>query len=237
MYNVSVFKFKGVIMEVVENITLAKRVCLLEVNRIVKGNFCAKDLKTLTGITKFLDKPEIDVSNSLTARDYRDGWVYVLNHLGEDLSCLTLLDIHDEVIKSERLNGRFSLCLGGTGTYFRTESDPVATITGSSYITEVPNPEEIHQTLMSFNEMEDAEDKALTTTLWIMRAQPFQDGNKRTATLVGNKILTENGKGVLHIKEKYKDDFIKKLIDYYETNDMDDIKSFMQDNIQKTKKL
>ena len=37
--------------------------------------------------------------------------------------------------------------------------------------------------------------------LYGMRSQLFWDGNKRTSMIIANKIMIENGKGIITIKE------------------------------------
>ena len=62
-----------------------------------------------------------------------------------------------------------------------------------------------------------------------MRTQMFYDGNKRTAQLLANRILIENGAGVLSIHVEDQKAFIKKLVKYYETDDEEDVSSFVYD--------
>lgn len=71
---------------------------------------------------------------------------------------------------------------------------------------------------------------AITIMLWIMRSQMFIDGNKRTAMLVANKIMIQNGCGIISIPIDCQSEFYKLLIEYYETNDMSIISKFIYDN-------
>ena len=66
--------------------------------------------------------------------------------------------------------------------------------------------------------------------LWIMRTQIFRDGNKRVATIMANKVLIENGKGILSIPVKLDGVFKTMLVEYYETNEMDKLKSWLYEN-------
>ena len=63
-----------------------------------------------------------------------------------------------------------------------------------------------------------------------MRSQIFWDGNKRTSMIVANKIMIENGCGIITIKEEYIKDFNRLLTEYYNTNNMDSIMRFIYDN-------
>lgn len=71
---------------------------------------------------------------------------------------------------------------------------------------------------------------AINIMLWIMRKQMFIDGNKRTAMLVANKIMIENGCGIISISIEYQSEFYKLLIKYYETNNQDEITKFLYEN-------
>ena len=61
--------------------------------------------------------------------------------------------------------------------------------------------------------MECCVEKAVALMLWIMRTQPFKDGNKRVATLAANKILIEDGKGLLQVPVETILEFKKLLIE------------------------
>ena len=73
-------------------------------------------------------------------------------------------------------------------------------------------------------------DKALDMTLYLMRLQLFYDGNKRIAMLIGNKIMIENGEGIISVVQKDIKEFYKLLVSYYETNNKCEIKRFLYDN-------
>ena len=63
--------------------------------------------------------------------------------------------------------------------------------------------------------------------LWIMRKQMFIDGNKRVAMLFANKIMIDNGCGIITISQENQSTFYEKLIKFYETNEMDDLKQWI----------
>lgn len=60
-----------------------------------------------------------------------------------------------------------------------------------------------------------------------MRAQLFYDGNKRIAMLIGNKIMIENGQGILSVRQKDIRQFYELLISYYESGDALALKDFL----------
>jgi len=66
--------------------------------------------------------------------------------------------------------------------------------------------------------------------LYGMRSQLFWDGNKRTSTIVANKIMIENGKGIIKVPDTKLEEFNVLLSEFYSTNKMDKIKEFIYDN-------
>ncbi len=70
---------------------------------------------------------------------------------------------------------------------------------------------------------------ALEIMLWIMRRQMFIDGNKRVAMLFANKIMIDNGCGIITISQENQPTFFEKLIKFYESGDNTDIKKWLYD--------
>lgn len=68
---------------------------------------------------------------------------------------------------------------------------------------------------------------AIEVMLWIMRRQMFLDGNKRVAMLFANKIMIDNGCGIITIANENQSTFFEKLIKYYETGKETDLKNWL----------
>lgn len=66
--------------------------------------------------------------------------------------------------------------------------------------------------------------------LYLMRSQIFWDGNKRTSMIIANKILIQNGCGIITIKEENINEFNKLLTTYYNTNQKDQLLTFLYNN-------
>ena len=62
-----------------------------------------------------------------------------------------------------------------------------------------------------------------------MRRQIFIDGNKRVAMLFANKIMIDNGCGIISISQENQPIFLEKLIKFYETSDNSDLKKWIYD--------
>ena len=58
----------------------------------------------------------------------------------------------------------------------------------------------------------------------------FLDGNKRVANLVANKEMIRTGQGIISIPIEKIGEYFTKLIKYYETNDINDIKLWIYNN-------
>lgn len=68
---------------------------------------------------------------------------------------------------------------------------------------------------------------AIEIMLWIMRRQMFIDGNKRVAMLFANKIMIDNGCGIITVSQENQPTFFEKLIKFYETGDNTDLKEWI----------
>ena len=60
-----------------------------------------------------------------------------------------------------------------------------------------------------------------------MRRQMFIDGNKRIAMLFANKIMIDNGCGIITISQDNQSTFFEKLINFYKTDDNTDLKEWI----------
>ena len=149
----------------------------------------------------------------------RDAWQYIIDNINENLDLAFLENLHYFVTKTE-LEYKY------VGT-IRTND---VLISGTSWRPEIPNPDKLHFELINLLNLENNTDRALSIMLWIMRKQIFKDGNKRVATLIANKILIENGCGILSIPVKHDGKFKSMLIKYYETNEITEIKNWLYDN-------
>lgn len=58
----------------------------------------------------------------------------------------------------------------------------------------------------------------------------FIDGNKRVAMLFANKIMIDNGCGIITIALEDQETFYEKLITYYESGDMFNLKLWIYEH-------
>ncbi len=102
-------------------------------------------------------------------------------------------------------------------------------IGGTNWKPKIPNENEVIENLQELNKIECITDRAITIMCYLMRTQFFSDGNKRTAMLFANKIMIQNGKGIISIPVDEDIHFGEELTKFYETNNMESLKQFIYD--------
>ena len=109
------------------------------------------------------------------------------------------------------------------------------TIGGTSYIPPLPIESVIKERLEALLEESFPDDeKAINLCLYCMKAQIFNDGNKRAAVIFANHFLISQGAGMLIIPEKEVPEFKRLLVAYYEDKDKGEIMEFMKSKCIKT---
>ena len=110
----------------------------------------------------------------------------------------------------------------------RIRSVPV-TIGGTSYIPSIPIEFAVKEKIEEIlNRNEAVIDIAIDLCLYCMKAQIFNDGNKRASVIFANHLLISRGEGLLVIPESKVSSFKKLLVAYYEDKDTIEIKRFMK---------
>ena len=105
------------------------------------------------------------------------------------------------------------------------------TIGGTSYIPPLPIESIVKETLEELlSSTAPAEETAIALCLYCMKAQIFNDGNKRAAVIFANHYLISQGAGMLIIPENDVPEFKRLLVAYYEGRDEGEIFTFMKTN-------
>ena len=202
-----------------ENIFCAKRI-------LVDSVYKQANLEGI-GVT-FADTQDIlnDVNvGSLTPTEIskvcclRDGWKYLLEHLSapEDFVCMQ--ELHEIV-------ARFDVDYRYLGK-FRSED---VLISGTQWRPSLPDPDRMWEEMQKILSISGETDRAVTLGLWIMRTQPFKDGNKRIGSFLINKILIEHGRGIFNVPVELDGTFKQKLVGYYESGDPEELKAWIGAN-------
>ena len=112
----------------------------------------------------------------------------------------------------------------------RLRTTPV-NIGGTSWKPQIPIESQIKEELEQLiNQQNKTKTEiAIAVMLWVMRRQMFIDGNKRVGMLFANKIMIDNGCGIITILQENQPTFFEKLIKFYETGDNSDLKQWIYD--------
>lgn len=152
-----------------------------------------------------------------TINNLKHAWLYILNSIDEPENLNLLKSINSLV---------------GTNLVDRAGNirNYEVRIGGTNWIPELPDEAEVLKNLEELNRIESITERAITIMCYLMRTQFFTDGNKRTAMLFANKIMISNGKGIISIPIEKIEEFGRELTKYYETNDMENLKSWIYYN-------
>ena len=103
------------------------------------------------------------------------------------------------------------------------------TIGGSSYKPPIPIESIVKEKITEILEACTNEiDSAINLCMYSMKTQIFIDGNKRASVIFANHYLIAHGQGFLVIPEKHVPEFKKKLVAYYEGEDIEIISEFLK---------
>lgn len=168
------------------------------------------------GIVNGLTVDEVIAINNL-----KYAWEFILEQDNIDYDYKALCHIHKLVADKLVLDNDLG-CIRTT---------PV-NIGGTKWKPQFPIESQIKEELENIlSQKEKAKTEiAIEVMLWIMRRQMFVDGNKRVAMLFANKIMIDNGCGIISIAKEYQAKFFELLIKYYETGNMDILKKWIYDN-------
>lgn len=88
-----------------------------------------------------------------------------------------------------------------------------------SYEPILPDEYDINNHIKDIIEKDcDCLDKGIELYLYVMRSQPYIDGNKRTANVFANLYLLQNDCPIISMPSNKRDIFLIRLSKYYETN-------------------
>ena len=163
----------------------------------------------------------LTVDKIIAINNLKYAWQFILENEGIDYDYKALCQLHkltcDKLVLDENLG--------------RIRTTPV-NIGGTKWKPQFPIESQIKEELEELLN-QNAKSKteiSIEIMLWIMRRQMFIDGNKRVAMLFANKIMIDNGCGIITIAQEDQETFFEKLIKFYETGEREDLKQWIYDN-------
>ena len=197
-----------------QNLFLAKKVLVSNIYNSVRLegiNTTYPDTKT---ILEGVNVPTLKLDEINCILNLRDAWNYVLTNIDNEINLDFICKVNSYVSRNESLEWGV-LRNGKVG------------INGVDYIPDIPIKEDVINNINKILQEENVTEKAIDLMLYLMRSQVFWDGNKRTSMIIANKILIENGCGVITVKEENINEFNTLLTEYYNINNKNKIVEFL----------
>ena len=160
----------------------------------------------------------ISVDDMLKLKGLKDAWQLVLTTIDEALTIDYIKKVHFEICKGQNVYPLGEFRDKGVG------------ITGTSWRPKLPSECDYERELKEIMDIENELDRCITLFCWIQRSQMFLGGNKRVANLIANKEMIRNGQGIIAVPVEKIGEYFVKLIKYYETNDVNDLKLWIYNN-------
>lgn len=158
----------------------------------------------------------LTVEETIKINNLKHAWQFILDNIEYPMDLRFIRQINSEVGNGVVIN---------SGSLRQID----VKIGGTSWKPEIPDEDSAKRDISDITEnaASTATDKAIGIMLYIMRSQLFMDGNKRTAQLAANKIMIENGAGIICIPVEKQREFVALLVEFYETADPQKISTFI----------
>lgn len=157
----------------------------------------------------------ISIDDMLKLKGLKDSWEFILNTIDDKLTIDYIKKIHFQICKGQNIFPLGEFRNRGVG------------ITGTSWRPKLPSECDYEKELKEIISIPHELDRCISLFCWIQRSQMFLDGNKRVANLIANKEMIRYGQGIISVPVEKIGEYFTKLIDYYETNDMKEIKKWI----------
>ncbi|HIT12453.1 MAG TPA: Fic family protein [Candidatus Pelethosoma merdigallinarum] len=197
-----------------QNVFLAKKVLVSNIYNSARLEGIDTTYLDIKAILEGVNVPTLKLDEINCILNLRDAWNFTLSNIDTEVSLDFICKVNSYVSRNESLewgvlrNGR----VGINGVY---------------YIPDIPKESEVKEKIMQILEETLVTKKSIDLMLYLMRSQLFWDGNKRTSMIVANKLLIENGCGIISIKEEYISEFNTLLTEYYNTGEKEKIVDFL----------
>lgn len=203
-------------MTLEENIFLAKKMLITNVysNARMEGiNVTFPQTKT---ILEGVNVPKLKLDEIQCILNLRDAWKFVINNINAQFNVDFICKVNEFVARNESIE------------WGKLRSGKVE-ITGVEYVPEIPEKDKLENEINNILKIENETERAIEYMLYGMRNQLFWDGNKRTSTICANKIMIENGVGIIKVADINLEKFNVLLTEYYNTGNSEEIKKFLYD--------
>ncbi len=163
---------------------------------------------------------KLSVDEIVAINNLKHAWQFIIDTIDEKINFNYICEIHKKIIEGLIYDSQLVGNIRNTAVH----------IGGTDWIPPIPIKSVIEDELDTIQKMPDYVDKGINYLLYIMRRQMFLDGNKRVAQILANKYLISNGFGIFSIDVNKKVEFLKLLVNFYETNEPNIITNYVKNN-------
>ncbi|MBK5200177.1 MAG: hypothetical protein JJE21_01435 [Spirochaetaceae bacterium] len=146
-----------------------------------------------------------DINEINAILNYKEAYREIIQALRTDIDLDLLLKLNKVIARDD----------GFDWGVLRSSRMPIA---NSSYIADIPNKEEIVIYLKDILSIENSTEKALNLFSYLVKENMFWSVNISLALIVANKIMIENGCGIILIQEKLIYEFKGLYLAYLNSN-------------------
>lgn len=204
-------------MSLEDNIFFAKRKLVDNVYRSARLEGIVVTFAQTEDIFNNVNVASLRPDEIIAVLNLKNAWQYMLETIHQEITVEYIKRIHEEIASGIiRPAGEFR--------------DRGVGISGTNWRPKLPSEVDYEGELEKIKEIKDPLEYALEIFLWIQKSQMFIDGNKRTANLVANHEFIKNGLGIISIPTELTGAYKQKLVDFYETDQTEEIKKFLYEN-------
>lgn len=161
----------------------------------------------------------VDDINAVT--DLKNAWKWLFNHIDDEINIQSLCQLN-------RIAGKYTVINAGSIRDMYDAETRVPLYEGKNYYPELPPDKSVIDSEIKKIISGKTIDCALDLFCYVCKAQLFNDGNKRTATLFTNMFMIQNGMGIFSIPVEKRLDFYNALTMYYDNDsNKDKLKVFL----------
>lgn len=162
--------------------------------------------------------PGVALDDIQAILNMRDAWRFLISTISEPFSLDYICKLNEYIARNEAL------------VWGKLRTGQVG-ISGTDYLPPIPVREETEAALDEIlSRNTSTTEKALDVFAWCARSQLFWDGNKRTGLTAANKLMLSGGAGMLTITDRNMERFNELLLDFYNSQEPEPLKSFMYEN-------
>ena len=145
----------------------------------------------------------------------------MFEHIDDEINIQSLCQLN-------RIAGKYTVINAGSIRDMYDDEIRVPLFDGKNYYPELPPDKSVIAANIKRIISDQTLNGALELFCYICKAQLFNDGNKRTATLFTNMFMIQNGMGILSIPVEKRLDFYNALTMYYDSDsNKDELKEFL----------